>query len=102
MTIGYQEMISSVHFDIIVVKNSSQIVCNILHCYITKKLTVDNNGDGKFDQYGFYVPIFPASGPLSIWMLLQWEPFLWQGGGRLINENKSQVMFAAELFAIRN
>jgi multiple sugar transport system substrate-binding protein len=46
------------------------------------KLTVDHNGDGITDQYGFYVPVFPASGDLNIWMVLQWLPFLWQAGGR--------------------
>lgn len=43
----------------------------------TLKLTIDKDGDGKIDQYGFYVPVFPASGALSIWMALQWSPFLW-------------------------
>ena len=50
-----------------------------------RKLTVDKNRDGKTDQYGFYVPVFPASGQLSIWMVLQWAPFLWQAGGTEID-----------------
>jgi multiple sugar transport system substrate-binding protein len=29
-----------------------------------KKLTLDKDGDGKIDQYGFYVPAYPGSGPL--------------------------------------
>lgn len=58
-----------------------------------KKLTLDKNGDGKIDQYGFYVPVFPASGPLSIWMVLQWTPFLWQAGGQEINAQQTQVLF---------
>ncbi|MBN1300194.1 MAG: ABC transporter substrate-binding protein [Melioribacteraceae bacterium] len=57
------------------------------------KLTIDKDGDGKYDQYGFYVPVFPASGPLSVWMLLQWEPFLWQAGGCLVNENQTALMY---------
>lgn len=61
-----------------------------------KKLTKDKNGDGKIDQYGFYIPVFPASGQLSIWMVLQWEPFVWQAGGQLINENQTEVLFNKE------
>ena len=58
-----------------------------------KRLTKDKNGDGKIDQYGFYIPAFPASGPLSVWMVLQWTPFLWQAGGREINEDQTKVLF---------
>lgn len=58
-----------------------------------KKLTIDKNGDGKIDQYGFYIPVFPASGQLSIWMVLQWEPFVWQASGMLINEEQTEVLF---------
>jgi ABC-type glycerol-3-phosphate transport system substrate-binding protein len=38
------------------------------------KLTIDKDGDGNSDQYGFYVPAYPASGPLSVWVVLQWSP----------------------------
>jgi len=57
------------------------------------QLTRDRDGDGKIDQYGFYVPVFPASGALSIWMVLQWTPFLWQAGGEFINPEQTQVRF---------
>ncbi|MCF8240356.1 MAG: ABC transporter substrate-binding protein [Melioribacteraceae bacterium] len=60
------------------------------------KLTLDRDNDGKRDQYGFYVPVFPASGPLSIWMLLQWEPFLWQAGGQLLNDNQTEAVFNSD------
>lgn len=62
----------------------------------TLKLTRDRDGDGKTDQYGFYVPVFAASGPLSIWMVLQWTPFLWQAGGSFINPEQTQVLFNQE------
>lgn len=61
-----------------------------------KKLTVDKNGDGKTDQYGFYIPAFPASGPLSIWMVLQWVPYLWQAGGSEINKEQTEVLFNSD------
>jgi multiple sugar transport system substrate-binding protein len=65
---------------------------NELHEY-ARKLTVDRDGDGKTDQYGFYVPVFPASGDLSIWMVLQWTPFLWQAGGEEIDKAQTKVLF---------
>ncbi|MCI0699189.1 ABC transporter substrate-binding protein [candidate division KSB1 bacterium] len=61
-----------------------------------KKLTIDKNGDGKFDQHGFLVPVFPASGDLNIWMILQWTPFLWQAGGYEINPEQTEVLFNSE------
>ncbi|MCF8260934.1 MAG: ABC transporter substrate-binding protein [Melioribacteraceae bacterium] len=57
------------------------------------KLTFDSSGDGKMNHYGFYVPALPASGALSIWMLLQWEPFLWQAGGEFLNKDQTKAMF---------
>lgn len=57
------------------------------------KLTIDKNGDGRFDQFGLYVPVFPSSGSLSIWMILQWTPFLWQAGGSEIAPDQSRVLF---------
>lgn len=59
----------------------------------SRKLTIDTNGDGKNNHYGFYVPALPASGALSIWMLLQWEPFLWQAGGQLLNDEQTSARF---------
>ena len=61
-----------------------------------KKLTIDKDGDGKLDQYGFYIPAYPSSGPLSIWMVLQWSPYLWQAGGEIINEDQTKVLFNSE------
>ena len=62
----------------------------------SKKLTLDKNGDGKFDQYGFYIPALPASGYLSIWEVLQWSPFLWQAGGEIIDSSQENVLFNSE------
>ncbi len=62
----------------------------------TERLTRDVNGDGKIDRYGFYVPVFPASGPLNIWMNLQWSAFLWQAGGDVVDEEQRRVLFDGE------
>ena len=31
-----------------------------------RRLTVDQDGNGMPEQYGFFVPVFPASGDLNI------------------------------------
>jgi len=62
----------------------------------SKKLTIDTNSDGKKNHFGFYVPALPASGALSIWMLLQWEPYLWQAGGEFLNEEQTKALFNSE------
>jgi len=59
----------------------------------TVRLTRDSDGDGRIDQYGFYVPVLPPAGPYGIWMVLQWSPFLWQAGGRLIDASQSHITF---------
>jgi hypothetical protein len=40
-----------------------------------------------------FIPIYPAAGPLGSWMVWQWEPFLWQAGGDIINEEQSRVLY---------
>ena len=62
----------------------------------TERLTRDVDGDGKVDRHGFYVPVFSASGPLNIWMNLQWSTFLWQAGGYVIDEDQRQVLYGSE------
>lgn len=62
----------------------------------SKKLTLDKDGDGKTDQYGFYVPAYPGSGPLCIWEVLQWSPYLWQAGGEIIDSTQTKVLFNSE------
>lgn len=59
----------------------------------SKKLTLDKDGDGRNDQTGFFLPIYPAAGPLGAWMVWQWMPFLWQAGGDLINAEQSKVLY---------
>jgi multiple sugar transport system substrate-binding protein len=60
------------------------------------KLTVDRDGDGRIDQYGVFVPVFPSSGDLNIWMILQWTPFLWQAGGVEMDPAGSTMLFNSE------
>lgn len=60
------------------------------------RLTNDTNADGRMDRYGFYVPAFPADGPLNLWMVLQWSPYLWSAGGYIINEDQTEVLYDSE------
>jgi len=55
------------------------------------RLCNDVNGDGKYDRFGFYVPVFPAAGPLNIWMTMQWTPFVWQAGGDIFRNNQPMI-----------
>jgi multiple sugar transport system substrate-binding protein len=59
----------------------------------TRRLTRDTDGDGRTDVYGFFVPVFPASGELNIWMNLQWMPFLWQAGGTEMGSDRRSVLW---------
>lgn len=61
----------------------------------SRKLTLDTDHDGKIDQFGFYVPVFPASGVYSIWTVLQWTPFLWQAGGEEMDSDHTIFCFAS-------
>jgi ABC-type glycerol-3-phosphate transport system substrate-binding protein len=59
----------------------------------SKKLTIDKDGDGRIDQTGMFIPVYPAAGPLGSWMVWQWEPFLWQAGGDIIDDEQSRVLY---------
>jgi multiple sugar transport system substrate-binding protein len=61
-----------------------------------RKLSLDRNGDGKYEQVGFFVPVFPSSGPLGDWMVWQWYPFLFQAGGDVINREQTQVLYNSD------
>lgn len=61
-----------------------------------RKLTFDKDGDGKNEQTGMFLPVFPAAGPLSGWMVWQFHPYLWQAGGYKINLEQTRVMYNEE------
>ncbi|WP_416242397.1 ABC transporter substrate-binding protein [Anabaena cylindrica] len=47
-----------------------------------KKLTRDTNGDGQIDQHGMLLP-----GGKGEFTVFTWLPFMWSGGGKLVNGN---------------
>jgi multiple sugar transport system substrate-binding protein len=61
-----------------------------------RKMTLDKNGDGKNDQVGFFVPVFPASGPYGDWMVWQFYPFLFEAGGDVINKDQTHVLYNSD------
>jgi ABC-type glycerol-3-phosphate transport system substrate-binding protein len=63
---------------------------------VSRRLAVDDNGDGRFERIGFMVPGVPADGPQGAYMMWQWTPFLWQAGGYLVNEAQTEVLFGKE------
>jgi len=66
----------------------------------TLRLCRDLNRDDIIDRFGFYVPVFPASGPLNIWMIMQWAPFVWQAGGEIFDRDKPMFNTAAGTAAL--
>lgn len=54
-------------------------------------LSKDENGDGRYERIGFFVPAVPSSGPQGAYMMWQWTPFLWQAGGYLVNEEQTEI-----------
>jgi multiple sugar transport system substrate-binding protein len=61
-----------------------------------RTLTIDRDGDGKNDQVGFFVPVYPASGQFADWMVWQWYPFLFQAGGTNVNPEQTRVLYNSE------
>ncbi|KAB2845516.1 MAG: ABC transporter substrate-binding protein [Melioribacteraceae bacterium] len=57
------------------------------------KLTLDKNNDGNFERIGFFIPNYPAAGPLGNWMVWQFLPYIWQAGGFVITEDQSKVIY---------
>ncbi len=50
---------------------------------VARKLTVDTNGDNRIDQHGMLLPLGKGE-----WTVFNWLPFMWSGGGELIDAGK--------------
>jgi len=62
----------------------------------SRRLSKDENGDGRYEQIGFFVPAVPASGPQGAYMMWQWTPFLWQAGGYLVDEEQTEILWGRQ------
>jgi len=51
---------------------------------VAKQLTIDENGDGKIDQYGFYADLWD--------MELFWSEAIWAFGGDIISADHSKTL----------
>ncbi|MGV0028321.1 ABC transporter substrate-binding protein [Phormidesmis priestleyi] len=50
---------------------------------VAKRLTRDTDGDGRVDQHGMLLPLGKGE-----WSVFTWLPFLWSGGGELIEKKE--------------
>jgi len=62
----------------------------------SQRLTLDRNGDGRFERIGFAVPVSPGTGPDGPWMVWQFTAFLMQAGGDIIDSGQTRVLYAHE------
>ncbi|MBW4522146.1 MAG: ABC transporter substrate-binding protein [Scytolyngbya sp. HA4215-MV1] len=58
---------------------------------VAHRLTRDTNGDGRVDQHGMVLPLGKGE-----WTVFTWLPFMWSGGGNLV-ELASPSQNAAEI-----
>ncbi|NDJ17181.1 extracellular solute-binding protein [Myxacorys almedinensis A] len=64
---------------------------------VAKRLTRDTNGDGRPDQHGMLLPLGKGE-----WTVFTWLPFLWSGGGELVDqtvnlEKKGTLIFGNQI-----
>lgn len=52
---------------------------------VAHKLTIDKNGDKRIDQHGILLPL--GKGEFAVFL---WLPFMWSGGGELVNAGGRQ------------
>lgn len=64
--------------------------------HYAEALTVDRNSDGRSERVGVLIPVHPASSALDGWMVWQWQPFLWQAGGVMVDSAQANVLFDSE------
>lgn len=62
----------------------------------SRALSKDDDGDGRYERIGFFVPAVPASGPQGAYMMWQWTPFLWQAGGYLVDEEQTEILWGRQ------
>jgi multiple sugar transport system substrate-binding protein len=62
----------------------------------SERLRLDRNGDGRYERIGFMVPVRPGSGPDGPYMVWQFQPFLMQAGGDMIDGAQRRVRFGDE------
>jgi multiple sugar transport system substrate-binding protein len=62
---------------------------------VAQKLTRDRDRDGKVDQHGMLLPLGKGE-----WTVFTWLPFLWSGGGDLVQADQIRIQQPAAQSAI--
>ncbi|VEP18695.1 ABC-type sugar transport system, periplasmic component [Hyella patelloides LEGE 07179] len=61
-----------------------------------KKLTQDTNNDGRIDQQGIFLSLGKGE-----WTVFTWLPFIYSGGGELINNNQPNLVTPGAIKALQ-
>ncbi|WP_245595890.1 ABC transporter substrate-binding protein [Gloeobacter kilaueensis] len=62
---------------------------------LARKLTVDQNGDGRPERYGFRLPLGKGE-----WTVFNWLAWYWGAGGELLKQGKPQIASGAGVAAL--
>ena len=63
---------------------------------VAKKLTIDRNGDNRPEQYGIVLPLGKGE-----WTVFSWFPFLLSAGGKVLTNNRPDLMNAGAIKALQ-
>ena len=56
-----------------------------------RRLTIDTDGDGRPERYGFQVPLGNSE-----WTVWTWQTFLWQAGGEFLSSDGKRAAFDSD------
>jgi len=63
---------------------------------VAKKLTIDENGDQRPDQYGLLMPLGKGE-----WTVSMWYPFLFSSGGTVVENNRPHLVTEEAIAALQ-
>jgi multiple sugar transport system substrate-binding protein len=63
---------------------------------VSKKLTIDRDGDGKPEQYGMLIPFGKGE-----WTVFTWFPFLLSANGEIVQNNRPNLMNPGAIRAVQ-
>jgi multiple sugar transport system substrate-binding protein len=61
-----------------------------------QKLTLDTNNDGRIDRQGIFLSLGKGE-----WTVFTWLPFIYSGGGELINNNQPNIVSPGAIQALQ-
>jgi multiple sugar transport system substrate-binding protein len=63
---------------------------------VAQKLTQDTNNDGRIDRQGIFLSLGKSE-----WTVFTWLPFIFSGGGELINNNRPNIVSPGAIQALQ-